>query len=977
MAQREIAVDDSERWAELHEELGRLPENYRAPLVLCYLEGLTQEQAAAQLGWPLGTVQSRLARGREKLRSRLIRRGVAPAGTFATSGPAHAAPPPAPWVEATIRAAIGFTSRGSWAVKAGAWPASAGLAWEVLREMGHTKLKIALASILVIAAALTSAVAISRPEPKDPPAPNLDQRQTKPAPDQTSPPRIGGNLTVQGLVRDDKGRPLAKVWVGSDPRPLQDIWDNPRPEDIRELRAVFRDVKGTIIPPGAVKKYFEVRDGRGPWHPVSPDDIRPWDAVVWNGDGQALSKEEVAKNHSAYSVRVARGGWWMAGMPGVQHPPRTDAQGHFSTTFQLYGAPTVKLHFASSDFTLQAIRTIKAEDADKPIDVTLSPTRLVRFRVIEVPRDDPKAYLNWTAYTVDASGKVVAEWQHWLLPNPNAHDPDHMKRHLDIRLPVGRYKIDFRSQTLRRIVDLEVPPGEGPLDLPDLKLESLASFRMVGRPAAELEADDLDGKPVRLADYRGKVIVLDFWATWCGPCVGAMTRLMEIQKRFHDRPIVFLALHDGSLGSAAAYRKAADPLKARWGGQDLPFHVLLDRPPLATKTKPDSPGPGEKGSGCTANTYEVYSWPSAFVIAPDGRLVGQFLPDALEPALEDQLGLPRSRPVQVEATGRAEPPKEFRNVKVKGKVVGPDGKPVVGAKLSPQSVVVRQTRITTGPEGDFEFTAERILLHHFALRVDAPGLASKMFTLQVIDRVPTPLKMGVGVVVTGRVLRDGKSVAGVAMGLQQKNRGMDEYLGELKVLTDNQGRFRFDHAFADQGFSAYAVTGSLPDHGAITPRTFLTGADGSAIDLGDFEVKHGRRLAGRVVFADGKAIPQGTQVLASCENASGLLRAKVDAQGRFELLDLPETEVHVSVRFPDIRTWLPPGYRLSPRNKCADPLNPSRLVGRLDRDVDDLTILFEPGEEPRMTLDPGHLADFKEARSGTIAGAPPESIPQR
>ena len=55
----------------LHEELGRLPEHHRAVIVLCDLEGLTQQQAARQLGWPLGTVQSRLARGRERLCGRI------------------------------------------------------------------------------------------------------------------------------------------------------------------------------------------------------------------------------------------------------------------------------------------------------------------------------------------------------------------------------------------------------------------------------------------------------------------------------------------------------------------------------------------------------------------------------------------------------------------------------------------------------------------------------------------------------------------------------------------------------------------------------------------------------------------------------------------------------------------------------------------------------------------------------------------
>jgi RNA polymerase sigma factor (sigma-70 family) len=60
----------------IHDELGRLPERLRAPLVLCYLEGLTHDLAARQLGWPVGTVRSRLARGRSLLHRRIVRRGI-------------------------------------------------------------------------------------------------------------------------------------------------------------------------------------------------------------------------------------------------------------------------------------------------------------------------------------------------------------------------------------------------------------------------------------------------------------------------------------------------------------------------------------------------------------------------------------------------------------------------------------------------------------------------------------------------------------------------------------------------------------------------------------------------------------------------------------------------------------------------------------------------------------------------------------
>ena len=76
-----IESESDHPWDDLNlvvrEELGLLPEPYRAPLELCYLLGRSHEEAADELGWPLGTVKTRLVRGRHRLRDRLDRRGIA------------------------------------------------------------------------------------------------------------------------------------------------------------------------------------------------------------------------------------------------------------------------------------------------------------------------------------------------------------------------------------------------------------------------------------------------------------------------------------------------------------------------------------------------------------------------------------------------------------------------------------------------------------------------------------------------------------------------------------------------------------------------------------------------------------------------------------------------------------------------------------------------------------------------------------
>ena len=150
------------------------------------------------------------------------------------------------------------------------------------------------------------------------------------------------------------------------------------------------------------------------------------------------------------------------------------------------------------------------------------------------------------------------------------------------------------------------------------------SFSVEGKPEPDLKLKDLDGKDVSLADYKGKVVFLNFWATWCDPCLVEIPWLIDMQAKYASRgfTVVGVAMDDEGRSAVAPF-----VAKERFdvNGQKLPmgYPILLGTDEAA-----------DKFGG-------ILGYPTSFLISRDGKVVTKFQglksSDELLKAIEAQL----------------------------------------------------------------------------------------------------------------------------------------------------------------------------------------------------------------------------------------------------------------------------------------------------------------------------------------------------
>jgi|GEM_PF-1345594 len=585
--------------AEIDAEIARLPARYRSAVVLCYLEGLSQKQAAQRLRCPVGTMESRLSRARERLRSGLARRGLAPT-VGALAGV----------LERTSRAAVPFGMAKKTAAAAARISASEALAGTAtVVELAELHLRniminacVRIAGLIALGiTTIVGAVGLATAGVNEPKATPSAEK-----------PKLVAKSVVE--VKGERPEP-----------PLAEKIDRLKTEFENTDRAYSELFRGSTIPeenrakaaeiqpdfPAVVRKIANLAS-------TAPNDPVVRDAMLW-----VIQKSQSGRRDLGGFALVAH---WL-----VQHfgdDPDAVRVGLELNNWLNFERDNLLLCFYASAKGRESkglARLALAQYLERKVMMAEGARKLegrptyihddlVRadgtlYTEKQVMPDEDYAYLlhlkqcdvgSIRAEAERLFAEVIADYGD--VPYITARD-----RMLEalLKQPEPKWNGQPLTDKGRRQIEAGIARRRSTLgQVAEARLDDWHNLA-VGKPAPEIQGVDILGKPLKLSDYRGKVVALVFWGTWCGPCMREIPREKALVERMKGRPFVMLGVNTDTDSRAA--RKVMEAQGVTWPNWHDRTPGFEESAVLTT-------------DGPIAKLYHVRGYPTVYVIDAEGKI---------------------------------------------------------------------------------------------------------------------------------------------------------------------------------------------------------------------------------------------------------------------------------------------------------------------------------------------------------------------
>jgi len=234
----------------------------------------------------------------------------------------------------------------------------------------------------------------------------------------------------------------------------------------------------------------------------------------------------------------------------------------------------------------------------------------------------PQLHVRGTLASPDLAGKPIG-WTNVYLFNGGERIGCCSSRAgtFDFFVPAGSYRLNAYGEGLRgRFLDMVVPEGQQAFSPPTINLDASRVTQLKQHPAPEFtNVFAWKGTPTKLADLRGKYVLLDFWGYWCGPCVAEMPNLLRLHERFKDKGLAVIGVHVDMSDQVDTVPKLDEKLitirKRLWDGKDLPF-------PVALTSQMSAGAKDVEHSDTVAGAYGIHAYPTTIVIDREGNVIG-------------------------------------------------------------------------------------------------------------------------------------------------------------------------------------------------------------------------------------------------------------------------------------------------------------------------------------------------------------------